>query len=424
MNEITNAVVRIKNETSQFNWITPWKPIDTEPEIGTGFFFTPEYILTCAHVVESAVKISYSKPETGQELFDGEVVCFCPELDFAVIKSKIKNSSFLSLEKNKVSVLDNLLAVGYPLGFKTVQITKGILSGYNGHLFQTDTAINPGNSGGPLMKDGKVIGINTSKIASKDTDNIGFATPIDLIINQLPLINTYLRIVKKNKLLRMPNLGIEINNSNIDYNHFFTTDNIKGCVVKSISESSTLYRNGIRPGDVLYKINEFDIDFFGDTTVGNQKLNIFDLLKHFTYDKSFKLYFYSKQKKKIYILDNIQLNSLNYLVEQKYPNYQDSRPEYIRFAGLVLMNLTLNHLKSLLRSPWEPTVISNLLEIKTNKSLQYNGYLIITQIIPGSITSYENIIKKGDIVISINDQRVSSVQDVITILKQKKNGFY
>ena len=50
-------------------------------------------------------------------------------------------------------------------------------------LVKTDAAINPGNSGGALLDmEGKLVGINTAKIASTDVEGIGYAIPISQVL--------------------------------------------------------------------------------------------------------------------------------------------------------------------------------------------------------------------------------------------------
>ena len=76
---------------------------------------------------------------------------------------------------------DRLYAIGNPVDLNG-SVTSGILSYYDKkkEIIQTNAQINPGNSGGPLVtRDGKVIGINSEKIAGPSIEGLGFAIEID-----------------------------------------------------------------------------------------------------------------------------------------------------------------------------------------------------------------------------------------------------
>jgi S1-C subfamily serine protease len=79
--------------------------------------------------------------------------------------------------------------VGHPVGLRH-SVTSGIISGFREHAgvryIQTDAPINPGNSGGPLIDlNGEVVGVNTMILA--DTEGIGFAIPIEVVLDEFQL---------------------------------------------------------------------------------------------------------------------------------------------------------------------------------------------------------------------------------------------
>jgi len=91
----------------------------------------------------------------------------------------------LSLSTENPKAGDEAYALGHPQGLK-FSLARGIISavrtmklgpgGANSAAYlQTDVAINPGNSGGPLVSGEKVVGVNSFKIAGKNTEGLGFA---------------------------------------------------------------------------------------------------------------------------------------------------------------------------------------------------------------------------------------------------------
>jgi hypothetical protein len=78
---------------------------------------------------------------------------------------------------------DTVIARGYPwVGANTITETQGIVSGtymYNNNTYiKTDTLIAGGNSGGPLIRDGKMIGVNTFLIGGSADPALGYSLSI------------------------------------------------------------------------------------------------------------------------------------------------------------------------------------------------------------------------------------------------------
>lgn len=151
--------------------------------LGTGFFVSPDLVLTNYHVIEGAQFIEM-KMYNGLETF-GKVVKTDVRLDLALVKVQTRGTPVNFFQGQTLDLGATVDAIGHPKGL-TFTITRGIVSavrkrpsvfGVGGKdvLFvQTDTAINPGNSGGPLFVGDKVVGVNNNKIVA-GSEGLGFA---------------------------------------------------------------------------------------------------------------------------------------------------------------------------------------------------------------------------------------------------------
>ncbi|MFY9584204.1 MAG: Do family serine endopeptidase [Candidatus Acidiferrales bacterium] len=231
-----------------------------ERSLGSGVIVDKKgYILTNNHVVEQATKI--------QVQFNGEstrytakVIGTDDETDLAVIK--IETSRELPTAKlgnsDGVQVGDWVLAIGSPFGLQAT-VTAGIVSAKDragiGQQFQrflqTDAAINPGNSGGPLVDmAGQVIGINTAIITgSRGYEGVGFALPSNTAIN------VYNQLISTGKVTR-GSIGVRFTEEN-------GTNAIVlkelgapyGIVIEDVEPGSPAAKAGLQPGDVITSVN-------------------------------------------------------------------------------------------------------------------------------------------------------------------------
>ena len=158
--------------------------IQAGPSRGTGFFVTPDTVITNAHVVgaQSVVRL-----QVGSATFVARVMSLSPGSDLAVLRVERPNPAQATLQLGSMKgarVGQEVIAVGSALGVLSNTVTRGIVSAVRQvgavTLVQTDAAINPGNSGGPLVdRHGFVIGVNSMTLARQSGEGVAFAVAID-----------------------------------------------------------------------------------------------------------------------------------------------------------------------------------------------------------------------------------------------------
>ncbi len=170
--------------------------------VGSGVIITSDgYIATNYHVVEDSTAISVIMSDG--TTYDAEFIDGDELNDIAVVKIKAQNLPAAKLGTSKNSrVGDQVMAIGTPHSINYQgTMTSGYISALdrrfveqntNGtvkkvlYLIQTDTSVNPGNSGGPLFNmSGEVIGIVTLKIAGNNYEGLGFALPMESVIDMI-----------------------------------------------------------------------------------------------------------------------------------------------------------------------------------------------------------------------------------------------
>ena len=207
-------------------------------------------------------------PAEGSKKFQCDIIGLCPKFDIALLKIKNYKPKYILKFGNayNINIGDEVCAIGFPMAisddFKKTQrnnikLTKGIISGQQIGLIQTDTAINPGNSGGPLIYKNKVIGINSAKIVTNDADNIGYAVPI----NYFELVKNEFK--NKGKIIIRPKLGFEFNPSNPALLQNSQSHCNGGVYVTSVFPKSVFDKAGLKKGDTVCKIGKYTLDNFG-----------------------------------------------------------------------------------------------------------------------------------------------------------------
>nr|WP_019499380.1 HhoA/HhoB/HtrA family serine endopeptidase [Pseudanabaena sp. PCC 6802] len=245
---------------------------------GSGFIINKEGdIITNAHVVDGADRVTVILKD-GRKL-EGKVLGRDTLTDIAVVKVNETNLPVVSLGSSQnLQPGEWAIAIGNPLGLDST-VTAGIISalgrssGQIGvdkrvNFIQTDAAINPGNSGGPLLNQkGEVIGVNTAII--QGAQGLGFAIPIETaqrIAKQLIEKGSVTRAYLGIQMLTLdPNVKKEIND---DQNSDIKVTEESGVLVTRVVPNSPAASAGIRPGDVIVKID-------GENTTSADKIQQF-----------------------------------------------------------------------------------------------------------------------------------------------------
>ena len=234
--------------------------------LGSGFIISADgYILTNAHVVESADEITVRL--TDKREYKAKVIGLDKRTDLGVIRIEASSLPVVRFgDANKLKVGEWVVAIGSPFGFDN-SVTAGIVSAKGRSLpqenfvpfIQTDVAINPGNSGGPLFNmRGEVVGIN-SQIYSRTGGFMGlsFAIPIDVALD----VQKQLR--DKGRVSR-GRIGVVIQEVTRDIATSFGLDRARGALVNSVEKGSPADKAGVEASDIIVKFDGKSVESSSD----------------------------------------------------------------------------------------------------------------------------------------------------------------
>ena len=352
--------------------------------VGSGVIISNDgYILTNNHVVEDAkmVTVTFSN----QKEYKAKVVGRDPKTDLAVLKIEGGDSLPAAAlgDSDNLQVGDWVMAIGNPFGLSNT-VTTGIVSakgrvigaGPYDDFIQTDASINPGNSGGPLFNmNGQVVGINTAIIPQGQ--GIGFAIPVNTAKPLIP------QLVSKGEVTR-GYLGVNIQSITPELAKAMNLNEPKGALVAGVMKNSAAEKGGIQRGDI---ITSFD----GKAVKDSHELPA--MVAATPVDKE------------------VNLTVLRQGKEQKIS---------IKLAKLPSDQASLDN-------PANPTDVKWGLQIGELNQNTENRYglkaeqgVVVVGVEPGS-PAQEAGIKKGDVIVEVNRQAVTSVDDVQKTIKEDKD---
>ena len=259
MDKLSESVVSISSTRLASSYSNRVVPIEGE---GSGVILDSQgFIITNNHVIDRAAKVKVMLKD-GRNFF-GQVIGGDESTDIALIKIKADNLPAADLgNSDALKVGQIALAIGNALGLDGGHtVSAGVVSAlgrplpgsdliFEG-LIQTDAAINPGNSGGALANiKGEVIGINTAIIPF--AQGVGFAIPINTAKRICMQIRESGRVIR-------PWLGIYGTNLDSALSRRFDISQKNGVLVVRIFPDSPAYESGLRVGDIITKIDKFQI---------------------------------------------------------------------------------------------------------------------------------------------------------------------
>lgn len=355
-----------------------------QSSLGSGVIVSPEgLILTNYHVIDGADVIRVVMSDKRE--YDAKLVILDKKTDLALLK--IQDGSefpyFTISGEQDLEVGDIVLAIGNPFGVGQT-VTSGIISalarsqeGINDYrsFIQTDAAINPGNSGGALVTtDGRLVGINTA-IYSKTGGSmgIGFAIPVNLAI---PVIKSG----ENGGEVARPWLGLAILPITYELSKKLGFKHPYGVIVKEVYPGGPADKAGLKKGDYII---EMDGKELADDAALDYRVAISPIGK----------------KTELTILRDGERQVIPVILKEPMPE-KEHKPILVNgrnpLQGAKILDLTPSLAIELGENPSDPAVV-------------------VTAVLNGG-TADRLGVQPGDILESINQQKVTSVQDAIKYL--------
>jgi len=237
---------------------------------GSGVIISSDgHIITNNHVIQGAKKLEVTL--NNKETYEAEIVGVDESSDIALLKIDKDDLPYLAFgDSDNLRVGEWVLAVGNPFNL-TSTVTAGIVSAKARDInimnnnkkvesfIQTDAAVNPGNSGGALVNTrGDLIGINTA-ISSQTGSYIGysFAVPSNIAKKVIEDILEFGNVQRAY-------LGINYEELNSEKANEFGVGTTEGVLITRVLEQGAAKEAGLMPNDIIVKMDNIKIANFSD----------------------------------------------------------------------------------------------------------------------------------------------------------------
>ena len=355
------------------------------------------YIVTNNHVVAGADKIEVILND--KRTYTAELIGTDPQTDLALLKIKEKNLPFLPYgNSDQVKVGEWCLAIGNPFNL-TSTITAGIISAKGRNInilendpahglfpiesfIQTDAAVNPGNSGGALVStNGDLIGIN-SAIASQNGAYIGysFAIPVNIVkkvVSDLAEFGTVQRAF----------IGVSIRDIDSKFAEEKSLKNLSGIYVNGLTENGSAEKAGVELGDVITKIENFEINNVAALQEQVSKYRPGDKIN-------------------VTLIRNGKEITLPVILKNKDGNVSIIKKEKVEVKEATAI--------ASLGASFEQVGKNDM------KKLDIENGVRVTELLNGKL--FTAGIREGFIITSIDKKKITSVEDIEAVMKNKKGG--
>ena len=389
------AVVHVKNISikevrdpfSNFfygkNGVRKFKQVGT----GSGVIISADgYIITNNHVIDNSRFLEITL--NNKKKYKAKIVGTDPNTDIALVKIDAKNLPYIPFgNSDNVRVGEWVLAVGNPFNLAST-VTAGIISAKGRNIninknrraiesfIQTDAVVNPGNSGGALVNTrGELIGINTA-IESLTGSYIGysFAVPSNIAKKVVEDIMLYGNVQRAY-------MGINVDDLNADNAKAYKVPNTEGVIIVNILDNGDAKTAGLRKNDIIVKMNAIDIKKYAD-------------LSGFLCSKR------PGDKITVNIIREVVQKKMSLTLKNQFGKETVSNTDYV--------NYYIGTLKALSKADREELDIDYGVRISnlTSRELRLKG------------------LQNNDIILAVNEVKVSSVQELNRYLKNNENKKY
>ncbi|MEX2468789.1 MAG: serine protease, partial [Pseudohongiellaceae bacterium] len=377
---IQDSVIKIYTTQAEPDYFTPWRLLTPRQSSGSGSVIAGNRILTNAHVVANASYVQAQKHNDPQRYL-ARVLFVSHEADLALIT--VDDPGFFSdLEALAIGDMpapqQEVSVYGYPIGGKSLSITKGILSRVEQQVYahagsyllagQIDAAINPGNSGGPVIVDQQIVGVVMQANAGGRSENLGYFVPPSIVRHVL-------KDSLDDHLGGFPDLGFRTQtlDSPAAKAAYGLDREEDGVLVIKVFENSPA--DGIlRENDVILKIDDYAIADDGTIELNDDVLT--------DYKHAIDMHHVGEPIRVTYARDG-ELRETDLLARATQLSYSlvateqfDKLPDYYLYGGVLFVPLNMNVIKRW-GNDWSRTAPVSLLAARSEWSSPARRELVV-----------------------------------------------